>query len=408
MSLPPSPARPAEALALLRRLALASFVQMLPATLLSPAIRPLVAAQHGGAEAVMQAFLAVNMLGAAAFIVLFAPRLDALADDRRWLAPLLLLDAVLLALLPFSVPTPLFLAARFLEGAVHVGASTLLLARAAALGRIVGPGRAMGLAGGSVALAVGLGSGLGGALLRWGGLPAPFLAGAVLAVLALGLGHFRVTAPATANSPATDHLRLHTLGYPLAAAFIGRFTVGLLVVSFALFAHRRHDASDAAIGALFTLLTLPFALGTYPAARVAGRLGSQRVGAVGALLFGGALALLDTVPTAGLGALLVAAGLGAAFVYASALRSAAAPAERLGRARVMGLVNVAGCVGMAAGPLAALAVGALAEAAGGPRQEAVFSFGAVVLALFAGWSWLQTPPAVEAAPRLDGGQGASG
>ena len=42
----------------------AVFLQMLPATLLAPAIRPLFAELHGGAEGPMHAFMSLNMLGA--------------------------------------------------------------------------------------------------------------------------------------------------------------------------------------------------------------------------------------------------------------------------------------------------------------------------------------------------------
>ena len=47
------------------RLAVLIFVQMLPATLLTPAVRPLFAGLHGGAEGPMHAFMSLNMIGAA-------------------------------------------------------------------------------------------------------------------------------------------------------------------------------------------------------------------------------------------------------------------------------------------------------------------------------------------------------
>ena len=380
-----SPASPERSL---YRLALTSFAQMLPATMLSPAIRPLVAAQHGGDEAVMQAFLAVNMAGATAFTVLLAHRLEGAAHDVRWLRGLLLVDALLLAILPLGLPTPVFLALRMLQGAVHVGASTLLLARASALGRVVGAGRAMGLAGGSIALAVGLGSGIGGALLRGFGLPGPFVCAASLALLtALAIGRSSgAVSPILPVPGATGRPPWSTLAFPFVASFLGRFTVGLLVVTFALFAHRVHGVTDAAIGGLFMLLTLPFALLTYPAARVADRTGTRRVGAVGALSFGLPLALLPWLPASGLGPALFFAGVGAACLYAAALRSATGPAERWGRARVMGWLNVAGASGMALGPFAAWLIGEGAERMGIARHAAVFVAGAFLLACFATWS----------------------
>jgi len=366
------------AAAALRRLALAAFLQMLPATLLTPAIRPLVAARHGASEAVMQAFVSLGMLGAVLFVGLFARRLDGLRDDRRTLSCFVLADAALLALLPLA-PTWAFLSLRMVEGAVHVAASTVLLARASSLGTKLGAGRAMGAAGGAIAAAVGLGSGLGGAVLRATDVDGPFQAAALVAVVA-----WAVSGPGVARAVSTERetvrLPVSSLAFPLGAAFLGRFAVGMLVVTFALFAHARHALTDAAIGGLFMLLTLPFAIGTYPATRLADRIGESTVGAAGALTFAASLAALSHVPTRMLGIPLFSAGIGAALVYAAALRSAAIPAERYGRARVMGLVNAAGCLGMALGPFAAWGVGRAAAAAGLGRPESVFAAAAIVLA----------------------------
>src|SRR5262249_41554005 len=67
------------------RLAFLIFIQMLPATLLTPAIRPLFASVHGGAEGAMQAFMSVNMIGAA----LAAPFVGWVADRGVRRGPLL-------------------------------------------------------------------------------------------------------------------------------------------------------------------------------------------------------------------------------------------------------------------------------------------------------------------------------
>lgn len=57
-------------------LALLVLIQMLPATLVTPAIRPFFATWHGGHEGAMHAFMALNMLGG----LLAAPWLARPAD----------------------------------------------------------------------------------------------------------------------------------------------------------------------------------------------------------------------------------------------------------------------------------------------------------------------------------------
>src|SRR5882672_4166931 len=98
------------------RLAVLIFVQMLPATLLTPAVRPLFAGLHGGAEGPMHAFMSLNMIGAA----FMAPIVGHLSDRRAWRAGLLgalaAADAILLALLPLPLPVPAVLVLRTLEG----------------------------------------------------------------------------------------------------------------------------------------------------------------------------------------------------------------------------------------------------------------------------------------------------
>src|SRR5689334_9882525 len=76
----------------------AVFLQMLPATLLAPAIRPLFAEFHGGAEGPMHAFMSLNMLGAILTTPLVARLVSSANANRsaRWLMTLAGLDAVLL------------------------------------------------------------------------------------------------------------------------------------------------------------------------------------------------------------------------------------------------------------------------------------------------------------------------
>jgi MFS family permease len=371
------------------------FVQMLPATLVAPAIRPLFAAFHPGREGAMHAFMAVNMLGAA----VAAPLLGAWSDRRgrpRELLPVVaLVDALLLFLLAAPLPTAVVLALRTLEGAAHVGGMTLLLAEVATLRRRSG-GAAMGWAGGAIMLAVAAGSALGGLMVA-ADPRAPFWVGAGLAaLLAAAAPLLPVTPAGDAPVPVRHGLAaavretLPSVRLPVAAAFVGRFTVGCIVVTFALFAHRAHGLSDRAIGGLFSAFTLPFALMMVPAERLARSVPRSVLLASGLAAHGVAIASLGWVPTSLLPVAMASAGTAAAFVFAPTLAYAAelAPVER--RSSAMALVGGAGCLGMLLGPTVAGITSALARTADPAHApRAVFLVAAashlVLLVLARGW-----------------------
>lgn len=358
-----NPVHPADAAApvptppALRGLAVAVFVQMLPATLLTPAIRPLFAELHAGAEGPMHAFMSLNMLGAIVTTPLIA-RLAARganAEQSRWLSLLAATDAVLLIMLAQAWPTAWILALRTVEGAAHLGASTLLLARAAAFRSVVGAGRAMGLAGGGLMMAIALGSGIGGLLLPLG-VQAPFYLGAALAagVALLVRPLFAQSLPeeeAGAPAPPPSLFSPDVLA-PLTAAFIERFTVGLIIVTFALFATRAHGITDREVGLLYSMLLLPFALLMYPASRIGDRAPRALLLALGTLVYGAALAGLAVASRVLLPVLMVSAGAASALVYGTVLCYAASLSRGAPRGRMMALVNVAGAFGMLAGPMA--------------------------------------------------------
>lgn len=367
------------------RIAALIFFQMLPATLLTPAIRPLFASQHGGNEHAMHAFMALNMLGAALLVPWLGARAERLARPRLLVTGLLALDALLLCLLPTAMPTGALLVLRTLEGAAHVGATSLLMAEAAALGRATGQGRVMGMAGAALMFAVALGSALGGQLVHHDPR-APFWVGAGLqAALALVLP-LVAAQPLPRSGCPTRLLSLlreqRELWAPLGAVFVGRFTVGCLVVTFALFAHRQHGASDRAVGWLFSLVTLPFALSMYPISRLSDRVSRAGVMVFGAVGYGAAFFLIGHAPFALLPPLMIVAGITSACLFAPCLCYAAA----LGGARkegAMALLNTAGCLGMLLGPAFAGITSALA---GGDDPVAgyrvVFSAGALSVLLW--------------------------
>ncbi|MBX7187277.1 MAG: MFS transporter [Vicinamibacteria bacterium] len=335
----------------------AVFLQMLPATLLAPAIRPLFAALHAGSEGPMHAFMSLNMLGA----ILTTPFIARLVSSgnanrsARWLMGLAGLDAVLLVVVSLPLSVPLVLLLRTLEGAAHLGSATLLLARAAAYKPLVGAGRAMGLAGGAVMLAIAFGSGLGGMLV--GASPRlPFLVGASLsAIVALAAPFlYSSTLPIEARgglAPRRLSLREGDVLGPLSAAFVERFTIGLIIVTFALFATRTHGLSDRSVGLLYSMLMLPFALLMYPASRLGDRMPRAGLLGFGALLYGAAIASLAIAPKVLLPASMMVAGVASSLMYGTVLCYAATLVPAESRGRMMALVNTAGALGMLLGPM---------------------------------------------------------
>ncbi len=369
-----------------RRLAVLVFLQMLPATLVTPAIRPLFAELHAGREGAMQAFMALNMLGGLVAAPWLGRRADRCAHPRRLLAALCLSDALLLLLVVAPLPTPTVLALRLAEGAAHVGAATLLLGEAAALRRAQGQDRVMGLAGGALMLAIALGSALGGLCVALDAR-APFVLGAALAfVVGLVVLGQRSGAERLSQAPAEPcaPLPLRALAVPVSAAFVERFTIGCIVVTFGLFAHRVHGLPDSAVGLLFALLTLPFALLMYPVGRLSERVPRSALMAAGAVLYALALSALGQAPAQLLWLVMLCAGCASALLFVPTLSYAAAAAGPAQRSRAMALVNAAGCLGMLLGPTVAGPLGAVFTRAGQQTQgyRAIFALAAASAAVW--------------------------
>lgn len=374
------------------------FFQMLPATALAPAIRPLFAEHHGGREGPMHAFMALNMVGAIVLTLLLAswPRFRKTAAAR---APLFALaDALLLLCFALPIPTQWLLAARVLEGALHVGLTVLLMSHAAEVARARQTPSLTTAAGTAVIFAVAAGNLVGGLLVALDAR-APFWAGAALLMLvAATLSGQRLAvraAPAAAARAA-----LPRASFPLAAAFLSRFAVGCLIVSFSLFAHRVHGLSDRHVGLLYACLTVPFAFAMFPAGALLRHRPSRGALALGMLAFAGSVACLGHVPAALLPLPMIAGGVASALVFASVLAFAADETEAPARARSMAMVNAAGCFGMLAGPMAGGIVAAIFRdpSDAGRGYRAAFLLAALALSSWVAVS-LRWVAARSAAPR---------
>ncbi|MFO0571417.1 MAG: MFS transporter [Polyangiaceae bacterium] len=373
------------------------FVQMLPATLVVPAIRPLFALWHHGNEGAMHAFMGVNMLGAAVLAPALSRWKPALRAPLKTVALLSALDALTWLICLSPVSTPIVLGARALEGAAHVSATSLLMAEAARSGKLGRLSHVMGLVGAALLLAIAAGSAIGGLCVRWG--PAvPFQIAAALSLVVAASSVFwqRTEPPRTgelaATAPRPTWATLRALAGVISVAFVARFTVGCVVVSFALFAHKVHALGDGRVGALFACMTLPFALLIYPASRLGDRVPRAVLLGGSVLLHGAALALLGWVPAAALSLVMLLAGTASAGTFAVVLCYSAS-AEGVSRSGAMAWVNAAGCLGMisgtAAGGIASAVWRDLSDPGRGHRAAFLVAAGALALWWLLALPWLR-------------------
>jgi MFS family permease len=333
-------------------LGLLALLMLLPVTLPVPVLRGLVADRFEVGELATSTFMSINMVGA----LLAAPLVGLLADRfgkrRRIVLVALALDALLLFGLTLDVSFGVFMGLRFLEGAVHIAALSMLLSLAADRRS----GAVMGLVGAGLTLGVAMGAALGGRIgaedplqpLRVGAL---VLVGAIL--LAARVLRDR---PALHDRPRLSELvelleSRPKLLLPLAFAFVDRFTVGFFTTTFPLYLSGVHGASASRIGILLALLLVPFALLSYPFGRIADRVGRVQLVIGGSLVYGigaafvgrlGPDALVWVMPTLGVASAVM-------FVPNLLLTTDLAPLEL--RSTAMAGFNAAGSAGFILGPV---------------------------------------------------------
>jgi len=334
------------------------FLAMLSSTLLIPAVRPFFAAHHPTAEGGLFLFMSVNMLGA----IIGAPLLGALADamGKRWLVLVAaaVVDGAFLFLCSLPLDLGLVLALRCVQGAANVAAVSLLMGLTTS--------RGVPVAGGATIAAIAIGAPLGTVLLRFGP-EVPLQVGAMLPlVVAVAVGALQPSAPV--GTPRRKSLRSVWSAAPAGIfVFAERLAIGLFIVPFSLLCH---DVRGFDEGPLFSAFLVPFAIATAAWSRLrAPPVASVVVGAVAYAIGLVAAARVDVF--AGLVVVLILGGVGAAGVYAPALRSVArlVPADRVGAA--MGLVNALGALGMGLGGAGARAITKAAADGGADRAASL-------------------------------------
>jgi MFS family permease len=343
---------------------------MMPATVVIPVIRPLVASGWPGREWVFHAFMAVNLLGACLLGPALAVWADRIGNRRAMAGSLALLDGVLIALVALRPSLGVMLALRFVQGAASVGAVSILMG--AVRGRSAGSA-ATGLVGSAVVLALVVGIPL-GAILGKSDPSLPLLVGGALGALA-GVASFGVL-PDRASSPLSgrDVWRAQGVRLPVLVVGLERFSVGAFTVTLQLFAFHVLKVPDGTVSRWFTVFLVTFAIATVPLTRIGDRFNRHTLISLGALVYGMMFFSLLALDATWIPVALSIGGIASAAIYGPSLSllSRAVPTEA--RASAMGLMNAAGTFGMFVGNLLAGAIAAIALSSGFDRSVA---YGAV-------------------------------
>lgn len=371
-----TPPRPPRATAIL--LGCVAVLMLAPVTMPVPVLRGLVQTRFAVGDLATALFMSINMVGALVMAPLAGALADRLGRQKGLIVAALCLDALCLWALTAPMPFWLFLGTRFVEGCAHIAALSLLLSLATELAGDGGRARMMGVVGTGITLGVAIGAPLGGRLGRDDPL-APLVVGALIllgaaALVALSLrdrppgpraGLTRIFALARRES---------ALLVPYAFAFVDRFTVGFFTTTFTLYLANVHELTVAHIGLLLGLFLLPFALLSYPCARLSER--TSRTGLVvgGSLAYGLAVTTLGAWSPGFLPALMLALGVLSAVMFVPSLLMVTDLAPAAIRSTALGGFNAAGSLGFVLGPLVGGGVSQVVGGATDPHTGYALAF----------------------------------
>ncbi|MDQ8155316.1 MAG: MFS transporter [Gemmatimonadota bacterium] len=368
-----------------RSIALATFLTLVPLTLVVAGLSELVIGTLGGTRADAHAFTAVNMaagiIGVPIAMAMFRRR----PNLRVWLVTLLAVDVCAFLGMNAAASVPALLAWRALDGLTHLPAVTLLMVAA---NRLAGErrGATMGLVATSLMTGVAIGSPLGGWLVMHGPSAVYLTGAALLAVAALAaLAIPPLPADANVGGGHRYEWKRNSLAVwmPLAFGFMDRFTIGVFVSTFTLYLSEVQRITPSQRGVLMSLFMVPFALLCWPAGRLADRIGWFGPSVVGTIAFGLVYATYGIVPGSMLPASMVLSGLTSALMFAPILLLVSEFARRGAGEGLFGAFQVAGSFGFLAGPIAGgVAVELTRRASGVPAYDAIFvGVGAAVILL---------------------------
>jgi len=344
---------------------------LVPVTLPVPVLRDLVAERFGVSELATSLFMSINMIGAALAAPIAGMLGDRLGTRRSLIAGAMLADSLCFAGLLAPLSFEAFMAIRFVEGAAHIFALSLLLSLASSSEPESRRGRVMGLVGGGMLLGVAIGAPIGGligrddplATLRVGA--AVLVGAAALAVFVLPRAH-RAVGSRTGLREIVAAVRARPLlATPLVFAFADRFTVGFFTTTFSLYLRRIHELPPEQIGPLIAVFMLPFALLSYPFGMLAERTSRVALMCGGSAIYGVGVASLGFWPIGPLPVLMGVLGVMAAVMFVPSLLLTIELAPESARSTAIGGFNMAGSLGFIFGPLVGGAVSEGVAAASG-------------------------------------------
>ncbi|TGL61704.1 MFS transporter [Leptospira sarikeiensis] len=343
------------------------FLAMLPVTMIVPVYKEIIKDRLGGTGYGVAWFQSSAMLGSFLFSPIAGWISDKLGTRRKLIGIFALVDAVLLALLPFMPNISSLFVLRFLEGGAHIFVIGLLLTCISdkekdKTSNFYNRGILFGLGGTLLTLGGGVGQALG--FLGNKNPLLPFFVGAAILSL-LGILSFflleegnlkklewegwKKTKTALALSPL--------LIVPILFHFIDRFTVGYFLSSLNL--HLREDLgfTPGQVGGLFGVMFLLMSILSLPAALLSKKWNSISLVWIGSFIYGIAQASTGFLNnSSNLYLSMIACGIGAGIMYVPAMRLASSLAPNGFNAVVMTVFTGLGSLGFLLGPLVSVSV----------------------------------------------------
>lgn len=370
----------------LRWIALATFLTLVPITLLVPGLTELVVDRHGGTRFQAHLFVSLNQLAGIVGVPIAMLLRRRFPAARWWIPGLLLVDAVAFVGMRAAPTLSALFAWRLLDGFAHLPAVTFLMIAANRSGG-KRRGSSLGVVASALMVGIGVGAPLGGFLIDRDPLLVYSVGAALLVVAALTAFGVPVARPATerpktANSRYRFDHRQFVRWMPLAYGFADRFLIGIFVSTFTLFLTEVHGVSAATRGMLMSFFLLPFAAFCWPAGKLADRAGWFGPLVIANVLFGLVYASYGVLPIGWLPLAMVISGLLSALLFAPSLALVSDFAERGAGEGLFGAFQMAGSFGFLLGPIAG---GVLVELLRDPTGEPAwaFVFGVVGLTLSA-------------------------
>lgn len=369
---------------------LATFLALVPVTLLVPGTHELVGGLGGGTSDA-HAFMTVNMVAGMLTVPVAMHLHRCWFGVRLWVVAALVIDALAFAGMGFARNLPMLYAFRVLDGAVHLSAVTLLMV---ASNRASGEHRGGSL--GALATAIMVGVAIGSPVGGWLVERSPSLVYGVGSLLLLGAAGVAACMRELPETPAASresryawNRRSLRTWIPLGYGFLDRFSIGIFVSTFTLFLREVHGMSASSRGALIALFMIPFALLCYPAGRLADKAGWFRPMLAGNILFGIVFASYGVVPTEWLPVAMIASGVLSALMFTPNLLLISDLAQRGEGEGLFGAFQVAGSLGFLIGPIVGgILVASTRGGDGAPAYREIFAMVALLEFALAAVSWV--------------------